>query len=246
MSRTGLPIMRPLFLEFPGAAADHQAVDPTIDNEFLLGHDLLVAHSPDPDEMDDLFISLPPGGWYDYWTGERIDGTGTHKNIDNSVGPPTGVHLHRSLDTVPVFVRAGAIVPEQPLVQSTDEKPEGPLTLRVYPPNGFNQDCNGSLYLDDGESYAFRKGDFLRISFTCRLTPQGLIVAVTPPTGTFAPWWKLFSVEVFGATRAAEGSYSALDGTAASTISTSYDPEHHRITALVPDNGKGLELKLAY
>jgi len=49
--------------------------------------------------------------------------------------------------------------PEQPLVQSTDEKPQGPLTLRVYPSALPGKDCGGSLYLDDGTSYAFKKGD---------------------------------------------------------------------------------------
>ena len=84
------------------------------------------------------------------------------------------VHIHRSLDTLPVFVRAGAIVPEQPLVESTDEKPQGPLTLRVYPPVQPGKDCTGSLYLDDGQSYAFQKGEFLRVAFTCHATAQGL------------------------------------------------------------------------
>jgi len=251
MTRTGIPIMRPLFLEFPSAlsnaAAGQQPLDPTIDNEFLLGPALLVAQSPYPDELDDLFITLPPGGWFDYWTGARVDGTGTHKNIDNSVSPPTGVHLQRTLGTLPVFARAGAIVPEQPLVQSTDEKPEGPLTLRVYPPDAFNQDCKGSLYLDDGVSFAFRNGDFRRINFACRLTPQGLIVTVMAPEGSFTPWWNLLSIEVYGANKpVGEASYSALDGSGAATVSTSYNPERHRITALVPDTGKGLELKLSY
>ncbi|KAA6464779.1 DUF4968 domain-containing protein [Acidobacteria bacterium AB60] len=247
MSRTGVPIMRPLFLEFPNAASGQQAVDPTIDNEFLFGPDLLVAQGQYPDEVDDLFVSLPPGGWFDYWSGARIDGTGSRRNIDNSVSPPTGVHLHRSLATLPVFARAGAIVPQQPLVQSTEEKPEGPLTLRVYPPDAFNQDCKGSIYVDDGTTFAFRNNAFHRENFTCRLTPQGLIVAVTAAEGTYPPWWKLLSVEVYGAGKAAaEASYSALDGSGSANLSTSYDPEHHRITALVPDNGKGVELKLSY
>jgi alpha-glucosidase len=146
-----------------------------------------------------------------------------------------------------VFVRAGAIVPEQPLVQSTDEKPEGPLTLRVYPPTGANKDCSGSLYLDDGLSYAFKNGQFLRLGFTCRLSAQGVIITVVSPTGSFAPWWKLFSIEVYGAARPAMGaSASALDGSGASTFSTGYDAEHHKITALIPDTGKGLELQLTY
>jgi alpha-glucosidase len=246
MSRTGLPMMRPLFLEFPGAAGDGQAVDPTIDNEFLLGPDLLVAHSPYPDEMDGFFASLPPVGWYDYWTGARVEGFSNHKAIDNTEAPP-GVHETRSLDTLPVFVRAGAIIPEQPLVQSTDEKPQGPLTLRVYPPTGLNKNCSGSLYLDDGVSFAYEKGQYLRVEFTCRLMTQGIVVTVARPSGSFAPWWNLLSVEVYGASKpASEASASALDGSKASPISTGYDAEHHRISALVPDSGAGLELQLTY
>jgi alpha-glucosidase len=157
------------------------------------------------------------------------------------------VHIHRSLDTLPVFVRAGSIVPEQPLVESTDETPQGPLTLRVYPPAGPDKDCDGSLYLDDGISYAYQKGEFLRAAFTCKATPQGLMVTLAPRKGSFAPWWKLVSIEVYGAAKPAVGaSTSSLGGGASSPVSTGFDAEHHRITALIPDDGKGLELRLAY
>jgi len=138
-------------------------------------------------------------------------------------------------------------VPVQPLVQSTDVKPEGPLTLRVYPPTGFNKDCGGSLYLDDGVSYDFEKGRFLREGFTCRLSAQGIIVTVKPPEGSFPPWWKLLSIEVYGASKpATAASVSALNGAGASQVTTAYDAEHHRITALIPDTGNGLELRLTY
>ncbi len=170
MSRTGIPIMRPLFLEFPNGSADGQPVDLNTGNAFLLGGDLLVAQSPYPDEMDDYTVALPAVGWYDYWTGARVDGNANRKAIDNNPVTQPEVHIHRTLDTLPVFVRAGAIVPEQPLVQSTEETPQGPLTLRVYPPAGTNKDCGGSLYLDDGVSYAFAKGDSLRVEFTCQRT----------------------------------------------------------------------------
>ncbi len=247
MSRTGLPMMRPMFLEFPAEASGQQMVDPTVDNDFMLGPDLLVAESPYPDEMDDYSVALPPVGWYDYWTGAHVEGSAGRKNPEKTQLEGAEVHIHRSLDTLPVFVRAGAIVPEQPLVQSTEEKPEGPLTLRVYPPTGFNKDCKGSLYLDDGVSYDFQKGQYLRESFTCRLSAQGVVVAVTPAEGGFAPWWKLLSIEVYGATKPASGgSASALDGSGATPISSAYDAEHHRITALVPDTGKGVELQLTY
>jgi alpha-glucosidase len=118
--------------------------------------------------------------------------------------------------------------------------------LRVYPPVEPNKDCTGTLYLDDGISYAFQKGNFLRIDFKCEPTAQGLTVSVAPRQGTFAPWWKLLSIEVYGASHPAASATTAPAGAAPSPVSTGYDPEHHRITALVPDNGKGLELQLAY
>ncbi len=157
------------------------------------------------------------------------------------------MRIQRSLDTLPVFVRAGAIIPEQPLVQSTDEKPQGPLTLRVYPPTGFNKDCKGSLYLDDGVSYEFQNGQFLREVFTCRLSAEGIIVTVAAPEGNFTQWWRLLSIEVYGATKpATAASVSSLNGSGAAPVTTAYDAEHHRITALIADTGKGLEMQLTY
>ncbi len=192
-------------------------------------------------------MALPPVGWYDYWTGSRIDGSSGRKGIDNAPITQPEVHIHRTLETLPVFVRAGAILPQQPLIQSTEEKPQGPLTLRVYPPLAGGGDCSGSLYLDDGVSFDFKKGDFLRQQFTCRLSAQGVIVTVAPREGSFEPWWKLLSIEVYGATKPATGAtVSALNGPAGSKVSTAFDAEHHRITALVDDDAKGLELQLTY
>ena len=246
MSRTGLPIMRPLFLEFPKGAVDGQPLDLSDSGSFLLGSDLLIAQSPYPDEVDDYTVALPLGGWYDYWTGARATGNTDRKAIDNKQVTQAEVQIHRTLDTLPVFVREGAIVPEQPLVQSTEEKPQGPLTLRVYPPAAAGTDCSGSVYLDDGVSYNFKKGDFLRMGFTCQVTAHGLTVKVDTHEGSFAPWWKQLAIEVYGSTKpAASASFSALDGSGKSTVQTGFDAEHHRITALIPDDGKGLELRLA-
>ncbi len=247
MSRTGVPIMRPLFLEFPHGEADGGPLDLSTGNAFMVGPNLLVAQSPYPDEIDDYQVALPPSSWYDYWTGSRIDPTSGRKGIDNAAIAQPEVHIHRTLETLPVFVRAGSIVPEQPLVQSTDEKPEGPLTLRVYPPTTLGAGCEGSLYLDDGVSYDFKKDHYLRVQFACRLIAQGLIVTVAPRQGTFEPWWKLLSIEVYGATKPyAVANVTALDHPVAAPISTNFDAEHHRVTALVADDAKGLQLQLTY
>ena len=213
----------------------------------MLGGDLLVAQSPFPDEMDDYTVSLPPVGWYDYWTGARVEGSTGRKAIDNTAVVQPEVRIHRTLETLPVFVRAGSIVPVQPLVESTDEKPQGPLTLRVYPPTTAGGECAGSVYLDDGVSYDFRKGDYLRDGFTCRASAQGVVVTVAPREGRFAPWWTELSVEVYGAAKAAASATVApINGTNGAAVATAYDGEHHRVTAVVPDDGKGLELQLTY
>ncbi len=168
MSRTGLPLMRPLFLEFPHDAFDGKPLDLADTGSFLLGPDLLIAQSPFPDEVDDYSVVLPSVDWYDYWTGARVVGSADTGSIDRLKSAAKEIQLHNTVSTLPVFVRAGAIVPEQPLVQSTDEKPQGPLTLRVYPPAKPGENCAGSLYLDDGVSYDFKKGDFLRVGFACQ------------------------------------------------------------------------------
>jgi alpha-glucosidase len=98
------------------------------------------------------------------------------------------------LDTLPVYVRAGAILPIQPLVQSTGETPQGPLTLRVY----AGDDCRGSIYTDDGESFAFERGDFLRMNFTCTVTNNEIEITVSKHDGAYTPWWKSLRFEIYG------------------------------------------------
>jgi len=244
MSRTGIPMMRPLFLEFPNASKDRHPLDLNTNSEFLMGPDLLIAPSPYENMLDDYDAVLPPVGWYDFWTGKRIANKGQDSmrlGNDNIPDSQLQIKLHPSVDTVPVFARGGSILPIQPLVQSTEEKPVGPLTLRVYPPLRAGNSCEGSLYLDDGVSYAYQKGDYLRLKFTCELTPTGITVKVSPREGTFTPWWTQFSIEIYGATKPA-----ASATTASGPITATYSSEHQRVAAVIPDDGKGLDLTVSY
>ena len=62
--------------------------------------------------------------------------------------------------------------------------------------------CEGSLYLDDGTSYAFQKGQSLRLKFTCELTSTGITVKISAKEGSYAPWWtQLSKVEIYGRPR---------------------------------------------
>jgi len=99
-----------------------------------------------------------------------------------------------------VYVRGGAVVPMQPLVQSTEEIPVGPLTLRVFLP-GSGEPCGGDVYADDGKSYDFRKGAYLRLHVTCSVSGDDRLTVTMPAReGSFKPWWTAYRIEVVGLT----------------------------------------------
>ncbi|WP_348267098.1 glycoside hydrolase family 31 protein [Edaphobacter paludis] len=229
MSRTGLPIVRPLFLEFPDATKDKHPIDLDAGSEFLFGPDLLVAPQPYPDELDSYQVRLPPITWYDYWTGEKIE----HRT---SRSKP--VVVHPTLSVLPVYVREGSILPMQPLTQSTMETPQGPLTLRVYPGNN----CKGSLYLDDGISYAYSRGDFLRVDFHCEVTRQGVQLHIGKRRGSYPAWWKNLRVEIYGID--SEPQSIRVNGKPETLQSTSFDASRHCVDATLPDSGEAQDITI--
>jgi len=242
MSRTGVPILRPLFLEFPDATKDKHPIDLDTANEFLFGPNILVAPSIYPEKPDAYAVELPSVDWYNYWTGEKV--SAKMLPTDSLTVNPLGlvarqITIKPQLDVLPVFVREGSILPMQPLTQSTIETPKGPLTLRVYP----GKDCKGSVYLDDGLSFAYRKGDFLRMEFTCEETPTGLTVHVGPHQGSYAPWWTSLQVEVYGSTAAAG---KAVVAGSTKAVQSSFDAPHHVAAFTLPDNGRGEDLQIEW
>ncbi len=252
MSRTGVPILRPLFIEFPEATQDKHPIDLDAGNEFLLGPDILVAPAPYPDELDDYFVQLPPVTWYDYWSGTKL--APLPKTTSQDLEQPGAkqqmaklmaqLRIKPSIDALPVYVREGAILPIEPLTQSTVETPQGPLTLRVYLPNPNGdpaappQTCAGSVYLDDGVTTDYQKGNFVREQFTCTLSGDTVTVKAAQREGTYAPWWQTLRVEIYGGpgTKAEAGEGNV----------PTYDAEHQAMVATMADNGKGAEVTLKY
>lgn len=175
-SRTGLPLMAPIFLQYP-EAQDYYGED----HAFLFGHDLFVAPVV-TEKVDAEDVHLPPGDWYDFWTGAKSSSKDQ-------------ISLHPGLAETPLYARAGAIIPMEPIVQSTNDKPDGPLDLRVYP----GSDCHGSLYQDDAHTFAYQKGEFLRVRFACQLSSDSLSVSGHVEKSAYQPWWSTAQLTIYGA-----------------------------------------------
>jgi alpha-glucosidase/alpha-D-xyloside xylohydrolase len=149
--QTGLPIIRALWLHHPD---DPQAVGRG--DQFLWGRDILV--SPVVEKAATRRrLYLPPGRWFDFWTDEALDGG---REIDRPV----------DLETMPLHVRAGAILPLLPIKQWVDQPVDGRLTLAVYP----GADGSFTLYEDDGRTFGYRKGEWMGVEMTWR-DRQGML-----------------------------------------------------------------------
>jgi len=126
--RDSTPLLRPLYLEYPEQEdAYHHPY------EYFLGAQLLVAPVVRPGDVQQVY--LPPGDWRDFFTGRRYRGG-------------TTVSAHYAVDVTPVFVREGAIIPEQPASEYSNAKPLEHLVLTIYGPG----EGSFELYEDDGIS----------------------------------------------------------------------------------------------
>jgi alpha-glucosidase len=163
-SANGVPAMRPLMLEYPTDAATWNLQD-----EFLFGADLLVA--PVLNEAQTVRdVYLPAGTWFDFFTGQSHPGA-SHLKVSVT------------LSTIPLFAKAGAFVFTQPVVQNTGQMPGNALQVRIFPADQSSQ----SLYEDDGESFAYRKGGSMTRQFSQSRNGGVVTIEVAAPTGSYRP-----------------------------------------------------------
>lgn len=144
---TGLPIAGPLYLQWPGSAAAYQHP-----SQYTFGRDLVVAPVTSPASSDGLAavkLWVPPGDWVEYSTGRRYAG-------------PQTITTKVPLSRIPVLVRAGAVVPTQPLGVRTAAGPARRLVLTAYPGNRGT----GELYDDAGTGFGYQRGELTRTTFT--------------------------------------------------------------------------------
>ncbi len=174
----GLPITRPLYLDYPGQAAAYS--NPT---EYLYGPDVLVAPVTTPGNVSTESVWFPPGRWTDWFTGATFTGPSEHT-------------LTVPLDRMPVFVKDGGIVPEQAPMNHVGARPDAPRTLRVYAgaPGRF------SLYQDAGSGNGYLHGQASRTQIFTWPSHGGrdADVAIGPAEGRYPgqPSTRSFKVEV--------------------------------------------------
>jgi alpha-glucosidase (family GH31 glycosyl hydrolase) len=174
-AETGLPMIRALWLHYPD---DSTAV--SCGDQFLWGRDILVSPVVEKGATSRK-LYLPRGQWIDFWTGQRIDGG---REIVREV----------DLETMPLHVRAGAIIPMGPVKEYVEQQMTAPATLVVYP----GADGSYVHYEDDGKSFDYRKGEWMKTEIVWRDRDRRLSLRLAPGSRMLAPMRRSIEIRLAG------------------------------------------------
>lgn len=162
-SQRGAPVLRPLLYHFPNDPATYHLHDQVMLGPFLMAAPVYRAG------REHRHVYLPAGEWYDWWTDELIQG-------------PTHRLARAPLEKMPLYVRAGAILPSGPDLRYVDEHPLDPLTLDLYPGDGTFR-----LYEDDGLTFAYETGEFCTTRYRLRREEGRLHLDIGAREGSYVP-----------------------------------------------------------
>ncbi|WP_203363949.1 glycoside hydrolase family 31 protein [Bacillus sp. REN10] len=168
---TGLPVMRPLVMEYPEDEHTFNLAD-----QFLIGENVLVAPITKPATYHRV-VYLPEGEWIDYWTDQLIKG-GKH------------ILAEAPWDQLPLFIKAGTILPQAETV-----KPTNSISIHIYPSEKV---CEYTLYDDDGETFAYQEGDYFQLHVKAWKQNETIYVETEELHGGYQPDWKEVSLNVHG------------------------------------------------
>ena len=172
---TGMPVMRALWLHYP---EDPIAV--ARQDQYLWGRQILVAPIVEK-AATARAVYLPRGNWYDFWTNDRVEG---------------GREIRRSVDleTMPLYVAAGTLLPLGPVKQYTSESVDQPLSISVYP----GADGSFLLYEDDSRSFDYRKGGWMGTKLNWSDESRTVTLTLVPESRMLPPLRRNVSVNVLG------------------------------------------------
>jgi alpha-glucosidase len=158
---TGAPILRPLLYHYPNDPQTYSLYD-----QVFLGPFLMAAPIYRPG-VEYRAVYLPEGVWYDWWSHTRYEG-------------PIHVLSHAPLEQMPLYVKEGAIIPMQSVVQCVDEFPVNELILKVIPGKG-----EWTVYEDDGHSFDYQSGAWAKTTYRTEVEDEKLLVIVTERQGNW-------------------------------------------------------------
>ena len=167
---TGLAFVRPLYYDWPEAKESYQAT-----GEYNFGDSLIVAPVTSPVDTDSQLATetvwLPPGDWFEWPTGHSVHG-------------PATVEGRFSIEQIPVYAKAGAIIPMQSPSSGNGEKSLDPLQLAVFPMTD-GQQSTYTLYEDSSQSEEYRRGVSASTKVEARRTGDVLDVTIGPIQGRY-------------------------------------------------------------
>lgn len=164
MYKTSRPMMTPLLFDHLQDHATYQ-----ISNQYMFGRDIMVCPVTVKNALSRP-VYFPGGDWVDFWTGERIHGR-QHKSFLTPI------------EIMPIFIKRGAIIPQQEPMQYIDERPNTELSLLIYP----SEHSSYELYEDDGKSMDYQQGGYALTRFESTLSDSRWQLTVAKPTGTYQP-----------------------------------------------------------
>ena len=171
---TGAPILRPLLYHFPNDSHTF-----TLSDQVMLGSSLMAAPIYRPG-AEYRTVYLPEGRWYDWWTGNSFEGS-------------THILAHAPLERMPLYVRAGSIIPMAPVMQYVDERPLDQLTMRIW--SGIGE---LTFYEDDGHTFEYKTGAFCTTTYRVRSEGEQTIVEIGAREGNWTPVAREILVELVG------------------------------------------------
>ncbi|MGB8190367.1 MAG: TIM-barrel domain-containing protein [Chitinophagaceae bacterium] len=173
MNQTGMPLMKALVLDWQDDENVYNITD-----QYMFGDALMVCPVITKGASTRT-VYLPAGEWYDYWTGKKYTGS-RHVNV---VSP---------LDTMPIFAKAGAIIPMQPGMKYMGEKKIDEITLDIFPGPATSFD----LYEDDGTSLAYQQGAYSITKISSSMNAQAFTLNIMRPEGKFRSPSHYYSLKI--------------------------------------------------
>ncbi len=167
-NKSGMPLARPLFFDYPNDAnLSNESSSYMWGSKFLVSPVVQAGQTTKP-------VYLPQGKWIDFWADSEIEGGQT-------------ITASAPIETLPLYVKAGSIIPMQFVMNYTDERPLDTIRLACYP----SQEETGlfALYEDDGKTYDYTTGNFAQTEFTQRIenigTDTALVLNIGASNGTY-------------------------------------------------------------